>query len=487
MPLTLQEARALVSRLGNELEARRPNMKEWHDYFEGRHNLSFASERFQRAFGGMFSTFADNWCAPVCEIPAQRLEVRGFRFGDQTQDDRDARNIWQRNAMDAESKVLTLEKHVKSRAFVMVWADDPSEPDPEPLITVEDPTQTIVVYEPESRRRRKAALKMWAGDDGWDYATLYLADELWKMKRRARVDSAAARIIVPDGVESPYDWVPRFDDSTMTVIPNPLGQVPIVEFANRRRLKAAPTPEHKPVMPLQNAVNKLLADMMVAAEAGAFPARWGTGVDLPRDPLTGQEIDDPDMWRLSLSKMLRATDPAAKFGNFDAADLSNFTKGIELLVQHIAALTQTPPYYLLGQVANLSGDALAAAEAGLVAKCRDKTVFDGEDWEEVMRLAFAVKGDAKAHEYNAEAIWRDVEFRSESQLADALLKKKQVGVPFRQLMEDAGYSQTAIDRMEVFAEQDAERAARALSLGLPDMSLTEPNLAPAPVVASAEA
>jgi hypothetical protein len=464
VPVTPKEALRITSVLEQELDRRQADITLWNNFYKGLHNLGFASDRFKAAFGGLFENFADNWCEVVCDAPAERLTPVGFRFGtgdeaDPPQADKDAQRIWQASSMDAWSRVAHTEASVKSRAFVLVWAQDPDADEVEPEITVEDATQCIVAYEPGSRRHRKAAFKRFAGEDGFEYATLYLRDELWKW-RRAKAPSG---LILPSSYAL-NRWLPRGDEPEQQRIPNPMDRVPLVELLNKPRLTDDPAPEHRQIIPIQGALNKLIADMLTASEAGAFPARWGTGIDLPKDPLTGQEIDDPELWRLAVNKMLRASNPGAKFGNFEAADLSNFVAGITLLTEHISALSRTPPTYFMGKVQNVSADGLTVADAALASKCRDKTGFLGEDWEEVMRLAFLVKGDEKrGRNPLAETIWRDVEYRTEAQHIDAVMKKKALGVPWRQLMEDAGYTPTQIDRMETMLEQDANRAARALA------------------------
>lgn len=463
MPVSAQEALRITRVLEVELDKRQPSIKLWNDHFMGKHNLEWASDRFRQAFGGLFADFSDNWCEVVCSAPAERLTPLGFRFGtgddsDPVTADKDAQRIWQSSNMDAWARVAHTEAMVKARAFVLVWVEDPDSDDSEPEITVEDATQCIVAYEPGSRRRRVAALKRWDGEDGYTYATLYLPDEIWKWRR----SSSVSGLVLPAALTS--GWQPRGDAPDQIRIDNPLKRVPMVELRNRPRLIDDPSPEHANVIPLQGAANKLLVDMLTASEGGAFPARWGAGIDLPKDPLTGQEIDDPELWRLSVSKMLRASNPQAKFGNFDAADLRNFVAGITLVTEHISALSRTPPTYFMGKVENVAADALTASEAGLTSKCAEKTAFMGEDWEEVMRLAFLVKGDkVRGNNALAETIWRDVAYRTEAQHIDAVLKKKALGVPWRQLMEDAGYTPTQIDRMEKMLEQDANRAARALA------------------------
>nr|BFD90704.1 hypothetical protein KitaXyl93_20640 [Kitasatospora sp. Xyl93] len=466
MPVSEQEALRITRVLEEQLLQRQADITISNEFYRGKsERLAFASDRFRAAFGGLFAGFSDNWCQVVCDAPAERMTPLGFRFGagpdgEPAAADREAQRIWQANGMDAWARIAHTEMMVKSRAMVLVWAENPDDNETEPEITVEDATQCIVAYEPGNRRRRKAALKLWDGDDGYSYATLYLPDQIWKWRRSA----AASRLILPSSA-TVATWSPRaVGKLDQAVIDNPLGRVPMLELVNRQRLVDPPSPEHEQVMPLQRAVNKLVVDMLVAAEAGAFPARWGTGIDLPKDPRTGQEIDDPEMWRLSVSKMLRASSPDAKFGNFQAADLRNFVTGIEMLIEHVGALSRTPPSYMTGKLVNVNAETLAEGAAGLVAKTKDKTTFTGETWEEAMRLAFLVKGDTqRGSDPLAETVWGSVEYRTEAQHVDAVLKKKALGVPWRQLMEDLGYTPTQIDRMEAMLEQDANRAARALA------------------------
>jgi hypothetical protein len=123
----------------------------------------------------------------------------------------------------------------------------------------------------------------------------------------------------------------------------------------------------------------------------------------------------------------------AKFGEFDVTDLNNYVHAIEMLVQHLAAQTSTPPHYLLGQVVNASGDALKAAEAALTRKVVAKQDDFAEGYEDAMRLAFRVEGNAKAGEVKAETLWRDAEVRTEGERVDALVKMRTLGVPLEAL------------------------------------------------------
>ena len=72
-----------------------------------------------------------------------------------------------------------------------------------------------------------------------------------------------------------------------------------------------------------------------------------------------------------------------------------------------------------------------------------------------MRLCFKVLGDPRGSIDDSETIWGDPEYRSESELADALIKRSAIGVPRQQLWEDAGYSQTQIARFRAMEASDS--------------------------------
>ena len=117
----------LLAALAVELDAAQHEIARHHDYYAGRHPLLFATEKFREAFGGLFKTFADNWCELVADVPRQRLRVTGFRFGDEP-GDADAWRMWQRNNLDLGSLLVHNEALIAGRAYVIVWADGAGQP-----------------------------------------------------------------------------------------------------------------------------------------------------------------------------------------------------------------------------------------------------------------------------------------------------------------------------------------------------------------------
>jgi hypothetical protein len=129
-------------------------------------------------------------------------------------------------------------------------------------------------------------------------------------------------------------------------------------------------------------------------------------------------------------------------------------------MRHLAVISQTPPQDLLGQLANLSAEALAAARDGQTRKRVECEHLFGESWEQALRLAAHIGGDpAGARDRAAQVAWRDVEARSLAQVADALGKiAGQLGVPAEALWSRIpGVTQTDIEQWRTL--RTAERAA----------------------------
>src|SRR3954462_11695573 len=126
-PLVLEESPQgtvgyWLARLSDELALQREQVKVYESYFAGLHPMQFATSKFRETFGSLFSEFADNWCPVVVDSSAERLAVQGFRFGGKGtySGDSDAWDIWQANALDADSGIAHTEAIKTGHAYVIV-------------------------------------------------------------------------------------------------------------------------------------------------------------------------------------------------------------------------------------------------------------------------------------------------------------------------------------------------------------------------------
>jgi hypothetical protein len=414
--------------MSGKLHSQAAQGRKYVNYYDAENTpLSYAQAKFQEIFGELFRGYKDNFCSLIVDSISERLNIQGFRMGPEEAADEDAQQIWQKNCLDADSNAAHIDALAQGLAGIVVWGDE----DDEPVITPESATEVTFQYAPGSRRKLDAGYREFQDDWGVIHSTLWL----------------------PDGVYTAERGKETWGDPERSN--NPLGRVPIVPLLNRKRLKQKPFSELAGIIPVQDAINKVSADAIVASEFAAFPQRIITGLE----PFEDTDEERRAMLKAYIDRILTFDGEKVNFGTFDSADLKNYVALIDMLVQHMASQSRVPfHYFLLNGGQAPSGESITAAEAGLVAKARERMLHFGESWEEALRLAFLVKGDPRAEAFDAEVIWADPEHRQKSTLVDALGKSKEMlEIPKRQLWEDYGYTPQQIARFDEMREEEMKR------------------------------
>lgn len=489
----LARARSLVDAMESELMRRRVDIDLHDSYYRGDHPLKYASDEFRKYHGKRYRGFSDNWVQVVADSPVERLTVNGIMAEGSDSADQETWRVWQANGLDADSQLGFLGAVNSARSFVLVWGD-PDNPDT-PEVTFEDASTCIVQYWPGSRRKRRAALKRW--EDGSDvYATLYLPDEVWKFKRGwiGNTDKSSQEQQMDEAARAVWDVLER-PEGVPNPQPNPMGVVPIVELPNRPMLSSDPISDVSGVVAMQDAINLLWSQLFTASDYASFPQRIILGVDVPKVPIlndAGEIIGRKavDLEKFAVDRVAWISGENAKVDEWSAANLEAYSSIVEVAVGHIAAQTRTPQHYLVGRMANLSGDALIAAETGLVKRTEEKQLWFGQALREMAALIALAQGDeAKARSIRGGRIlWADAESRSHSQLADALLKLRSIGFPFEWIALRYGLTPTEVADLLSMREREAEmdpigalaaEAGRAVPAeGEAEAELDEPDAGP---------
>ena len=454
--MTAEEALQLVNRIYARLSNRRPDITKAENYYDGKQPLNFATAEWKKANADRYEGFSDNWCRPVVDAEAERLTHTGIKLPDSA--GAGAEVLWEQwllNEMEMQSSQGFVTSLNASRSFVIVWGDSSTD---EPMVTWEHPSSVEIEYDWENPRIRKAALKTWV-DESKEYATLYTPEFLWKFERALTTlpderNSQAEQ--AKDDSRTEGGWVPREPAGESWPLANYIGEVPVVEIPNRPLLGHDPISETAGVMPMQDAINLLWAYLFLAADYASMPARVVTGQGPPLMPILdaeGKQVGSKpvEMKDLSERRLMYLESPDAGIDSYPAAKLDVFTDVIDQAVGHIAAQTRTPPTYLITKtgMSNVGADGLKASEIGLVKKTIEFQTFATPRLREVYRLIALAKGDKKLAQAArlATIAWANPEIRSESQLADALVKKKSIGYPLEYLMEIDGLDPEAIKRV----------------------------------------
>lgn len=463
---------AAINRMHAELVKRRAELDMWDDAYDGELTFKYVSDEFAKHVDERYADFSDNWCGVVANSPSERERPIGFRL-DSTADMSAQEQLlwgeWDRNDGEQQASQGILQANISRRSYVLVWGSDDGKTT-RSQIDWEHPSQMIVSYRPGTREGM-LALKVWA-DDTTEYATLYAPDLVWKFQRALTKTASGLHIVTAMGNSG--GWAPRESMSEAWPLPNPMGMLPVTEVANRPRLGREPVSEVAAALSMQRAINLLWAYTFNAADFASLPQRVVMGQEPPKRPIVDAEgnivgSEPIPMEKLDKARLMWLSGEGATIGSWDAATLNAYTEVIEVLVGHLAAQTRTPPHYLIGKMANLSGDALVAAETGLVTKVREAQSFFGAALRRVFVCTATAIGDESLAEAarGGQVMWADPQFRSEAQLADALLKYSTIGYPFEYLLELHGKGSTEISRIMDMkragdvAEQPRDPAAHA--------------------------
>lgn len=418
------------------------NYERYEAYYNGEHELEFATDRWQDVFGNEFEEFADNWCGVVVDALAHRLKITGWDCDDSKECREAAQDIWDFNDLTNEEQELYVSTITKGDGYAIVW---PSEDEPGKIdVVVNDALEVNVFYDPADRRKISRAAKHWWDDNGDQHLNLYFTDRTEQYMVPDNVTAAQlAGFDLPD-IPLPQGWHKSGAD-----IPNTHNLVPVFHFRNRRQNATHGLSEISSVIPVQNAVNKLLMDLMVGSEFGSFRQKWMTGAGHPADG-----------WKAGTGRVWATTDPNARFGEFGQIDLEPIMHSIDALVGHIAKITATPMHYLRTSGDMPSGEALKTAESGLVTKGTARQTQFGSSWTKVMNFAVELKlGKKEPHPITP--IWESVETRHDLEQAQTAQLKAVLGIPLEVLWkEHFGYSD---EQIEEFKKTNADLVARVIS------------------------
>jgi hypothetical protein len=338
----------------------------------------------------------------VVSARVQGLYVDGFRTP-ASPDNLAPWTTWQRNRFDARQ----IGVHRAGLAFGASYVT---------VLPGEVRGQTVPVMRGASPRKLTIGL---GEDDDWPAAALQqLTEKRW-------------RLIDPEAV---YE-LRRGDGDAFEVTDEDIrlhgatydGEAvcPVVRFRDTDDLDDPVRGIVEPHMQLQDQINITTFGLQVAQHYGAFRQRWIMGW------LAENESKALEMGASRLM-MFEDSPGDVQVGEFAQTDLRGYIDSREATIRHLATVSQTPVHELLGELINLSAEALEAARASQQAAVQENKLVMGEAHEQVLNLAGEMGGAAVDPE--ATVVWGDTRIRSLSEAAAAFGDLvERLGVPPREL------------------------------------------------------
>jgi hypothetical protein len=371
-------------------------------YYNGDHRIGFtATEKWRTQFGKLIKSLNANYCPAVVDAMVDRLRLANLSIladGDPDEELTDALSqTFRENRFDRRAGMMHALAARHGEAFLLIWPHPDTD---RPAYYPHDAAHMVARYDPERPLEIDVAAKVWM-DGRRCRVTLYYRDriERWATK------SNYSGIPVNAKGFTLYD-----EDGEPDIFANPYGRVPIVPFLNNTVDGMAGRSELIDVIPIQDLLNKSIADMFVSMEFAGFPQRWATGLaGEEKDPITGESLYP---FVAGVERMFTSDSPDTAFGQFQSADLAAFVTVQDSVRSDIARVSRTPIHYLLLTGAFPSGEALHVADAPLRAKIADRQDEHGGSWEDVALLSAVVAGAIRPEglePYSAEATWRDTD------------------------------------------------------------------------------
>jgi hypothetical protein len=397
---------------------------------------------------------------------AQNLSVVGYRDAAAKEND-EAWEAWQRNRMDARQAEVYRPALTYGAGYVSVTPGA----DGQSVWRTHSPRQLLAVYdEPTLDAWPQYGLATWiAQKDAKPHRRGFFYDDTFvysldlgplPVNDNGETTAASLKPISLQAVTAIYRHGGTYEGKKVC---------PIVRFVNARDADDMIVGEIAPLILLQQAINSVNFDRLIAGRFGVRP-QW---------VITGWTAAKEKILKASASRILTFDDPDVKAQSLPPGSIDPYNNVLEEMLQHVAMVAQISPTRIGGgKMANIAAEALAAYDAIEQRKLAAKQESFGESWEQVLRLAAEMDAavpdaedaaedvaadeadDQGADDEGAEVIWRDTEVRTFAAVVDGLVKLAQAGVPIEFLLPMV----PGMTQQQITAIKNAMRGTGAASI-----------------------
>lgn len=463
--LSEDDAIALASRLRGDLDAERDDLDVLRRYATGQQALPLVVPRDAPAEVRELARVSRiNLIAIVINSLVQSLYVDNIRVtdsprgsakappaggvpADATDPDKAIEPVWQawqRNRLDKGQAGLYRAVFQYGYGFNVITPGKPT-----PVIRAVSPRRMTALYDDDAPDYPVAALE-WRKGQGNVYR-LYASDSSGDVGvYTLGFDPQAKRfgLIVEPVIISQIDYVPvikyvPFEDLDSDDEPIPVRAIGSAQNTTVAVLTAG---EVAPLMLLQDQTDISSFALKSAEWYSAFRQRWIKGWT-PENRSMKMRAAASQLWTFEEHP------DDIELGEFAETTLDGFLRSRESVLKYAATLSETPVHELIGELVNLSAEALAAAEAGRDRKVELAKTSLGESHEQMAQTTGDLMGVAVPDDI--EVVWRDTSARAFGALVDGLGKIAQMlHVPAEMLWDRIpGVTRQDVERWRAAAEQ----------------------------------
>jgi len=458
MPTVMQWTRRLLAKIEEQQRYAAPFEKR----YRNEHVLPFLAKEYAEVYPGLVIASADGRVVDsvlagslhsMLDVPksgtagivVDALTERLILGGMTAPDDKDAAGLLEKAWEDNDLDVMHHEGHrealIASRSFGSVARD--ANDGGRAVVGIESATQAAVVREQSTPYNVVAYLKVWKDE--------------WTGKRKGLLRRSGLDYNLAEGDVETRDPEESGESSRWVVVGEPVGTglsgVPVIELAPRARLLSEPVSEIDPIASLVDVVDLVEGLLVFAGHFGAVPIRFGSGLDIPRDPkdpskpLLGPDGKPVLGFKPRADHFWGSTSKEAKFGQLEPAGLASFVTWAEHASAKVRAKTAlASTYFSLDLKSHMSAELLKTDEAPMVRRVRrmGERGSLNQSWRRLGQWMLAI--EAPGTRTRVRPRWEDPETRIEAQLVDQFTKLVSTGLGVRAVAEQVlGWDRETID------------------------------------------
>lgn len=332
-------------------------------YYDSDHPLIYSTERLRQVFNNLDGTkrarFVENWVAVVVNAAQEKINLLRFNVAGDEQLTGWLNSVWAMTELNLDAIDAHLAALVCGEAFVVIWPNE----DGSIAAYYNDPRMCHVEYDDDNPRVKLWAAKRFISDHS-THVTIYYPDRIEYWQAGGKAESANKFKLASESA-------------------NPYGIVPVFHLRRERRTIKS---ELEDILTIQDGLNKIFSDLMVASEFAALKQR----VIISQFGFDESLRNAPNMvWTLAAGDGVGQNTEVAEFS---ASDLNQFLMTMDRMSLSIAKISRTPKHYFFSQSGDPSGEALIAMEAPLNTKVQMYIQRFKPTWRKIAQFILSLGG-----------------------------------------------------------------------------------------------
>jgi hypothetical protein len=409
------------------IKNKKPLYDELHRYYAGYHPLRYSTKKLKDVFKSINTYFAENWLGVIIDAVIDRLVLNGFDISENDEASKLLNDLWRDYNISLIAEDIHESATIVSEGYIIAMNVENEDGEEELDIYFNDARMCHMFYYKDQPNKKRMAAKVYVGDDNYFCLVLYYADHF---------EYYRSKLQIKDG-QWPASWKSFIPDVDGDWEDNPFDVIPVFHWAPSRTTKKRDLGPSE--VSMQDAINKLLSDMMVSSDFNSFVQRiiisQADPGNLPNSPNSNWWIPASD------------TGQAASVQELGGRDLSGYLEAIDKLATSLAIISRTPKHYFFSQGGDPSGEALIAMEAPLNKKVKKRQGRYSVEWQAFVQFLLQLNG-VEISRNQIVTLWEPAETIQPVTTANIIQTLVSTGVPLITALRRQGWTNNDVKQLQ---------------------------------------